>query len=57
MTLIARLFGWLWGTEAATPAPEEDRSSMADLARLLSVDEPAPDIDANSPEKKPLSPE
>ena len=38
MTLIARLLGWLWGTETATPAPDEDRSSMADLARLLSVD-------------------
>jgi hypothetical protein len=24
---------------------------------LLSVDEPAPDIDIDSPEKKPLSPE
>ena len=57
MTLIARLFGWLWGTEAAAPAPEEDRSSMADLVRLLSVDEPIPDIDADSSEKKPLSPE
>jgi hypothetical protein len=57
MNLLARLFGWLWGTEAATPTPEEDRSSMADLVRLLSTDEPPSDVDAGPSDKPPLSAE
>jgi hypothetical protein len=57
MTLLARLFGWLWGTETAAPAPEEDRSSMADLVRLLNTDDRPSDRDAGSSDKTPLSPE
>jgi hypothetical protein len=57
MTLIARLFGWLWGTETVAPTQDEDRSSMADLVRLLHVEEPPPEADANPSDQKPLSPE
>jgi hypothetical protein len=54
--LIARLFGWLWAPEATSQAPEEDRSSMADLVRLLSTDEPASGAD-DAPQQGSLPPD
>jgi len=54
--LIARLFGWLWAPEATSQAPEEDRSSMADLVRLLSTDEPASGAD-DAPQPGSLPPD
>ncbi len=57
MNLFARLLGWLWGTETAVPAPDEDRSSMADLVRLLNTDDPPTDGDPGPSDKAPLSPE
>jgi hypothetical protein len=57
MNLIARLFGWLWGAETVAPTQDEDRSSMADLVRLLNSDDPPSDGDAGSSDRTPLSSE
>jgi hypothetical protein len=49
MTVLYRLASWLWGTifprQAATISPateSEDRSSLADLARLLAKEDNNP---------------